>query len=674
MRNLLHSVTRAVRRWGRVFPALGISLLSPLAVNAVEPDYAVGWDDLFDATRADAAEPDNREHQTRRLSSLSSNRVAGPALSLSEGMALSARQRRRLKADAAAELVRTSFAKAPDEKERFRVADKALARYEVLLADWATQAQARDDYTRARIDRLGALLVRKRYRDVINEYEALLAEGHELPDYALRWVASAHLGIQEPDQARVLFGQLSSTAGQPLLTLDQEQEPFWALLESERHALAAREANRIVETSPWQRYHFGSPIPQPNDRWLMGRHLQVNYLLAANDLPAAQALAGDMVSSAPGNQGIRIAHASVLNARGLPRAAERQLKIAEALSPSYLDLERAQAYVAMNLQEWRQMDLLTDDVMARSAEDLASRRLDHYRNVHRKYELRVSGSKGIQSDSPVSGSKDVRGSTVLYGPPMVENWRVFGGYDFASSEFDEGKGINQDVRGGIEWRSRDNWAEVEIANRHFHHGNKIGVRLSAWHDFSDHWRMGGSVERLSRSTPLRALRNGVTADSAEVFVRWYHNERREYRLSLASGRFSDGNDRFEYTLSGKERLWTTPRFTLDVLPTIAGSTNSEVNKPYYNPGKDITAIPVLLGEQVLHRRYDTVWTQQFMGGAGAYWQEWYGTGLISLLGYGQRIRWNGVLDAGVMLMWDKRPYDGRRERNLSIAFDMNFRF
>ena len=63
-----------------------------------------------------------------------------------------------------------------------------------------------------------------------------------------------------------------------------------------------------------------------------------------------------------------------------------------------------------------------------------------------------------------------------------------------------------------------------------------------------------------------------------------------------------------------------------------------------------------------------------MGGAGAYWQEWYGTGLISLLGYGQRIRWNGVLDAGVMLMWDKRPYDGRRERNLSIAFDMNFRF
>lgn len=215
-----------------MFPALGISLLSPLAVNAVEPDYAVGWDDLFDATRADAAEPDNREHQTRRLSSLSSNRVAGPALSLSEGMALSARQRRRLKADAAAELVRTSFAKAPDEKERFRVADKALARYEVLLADWATQAQARDDYTRARIDRLGALLVRKRYRDVINEYEALLAEGHELPDYALRWVASAHLGIQEPDQARVLFGQLSSTAGQPLLTLDQEQEPFWALLES----------------------------------------------------------------------------------------------------------------------------------------------------------------------------------------------------------------------------------------------------------------------------------------------------------------------------------------------------------------------------------------------------------------------------------------------------------
>ncbi len=34
----------------------------------------------------------------------------------------------------------------------------------------------------------------------------------------------------------------------------------------------------------------------------------------------------------------------------------------------------------------------------------------------------------------------------------------------------------------------------------------------------------------------------------------------------------------------------------------------------------------------------------------------------------------GKLDAGVKLTWDKRPYDGKRERNIALAFDLNVRF
>ncbi|MDN4274268.1 hypothetical protein OA811_22515, partial [Citrobacter freundii] len=44
------------------------------------------------------------------------------------------------------------------------------------------------------------------------------------------------------------------------------------------------------------------------------------------------------------------------------------------------------------------------------------------------------------------------------------------------------------------------------------------------------------------------------------------------------------------------------------------------------------------------------------------------------VGYGQRLKWNNVVDGGVMLIWDKRPYDGKRERNISLAFDLNVRF
>ena len=50
------------------------------------------------------------------------------------------------------------------------------------------------------------------------------------------------------------------------------------------------------------------------------------------------------------------------------------------------------------------------------------------------------------------------------------------------------------------------------------------------------------------------------------------------------------------------------------------------------------------------------------------------SGAITVLGYGQRLRWNNVVDTGVMLNWDKRPYDGKRENNLAITLDANIRF
>lgn len=76
----------------------------------------------------------------------------------------------------------------------------------------------------------------------------------------------------------------------------------------------------------------------------------------------------------------------------------------------------------------------------------------------------------------------------------------------------------------------------------------------------------------------------------------------------------------------------------------------------------------------MYRRYDTVWSQQFTASAGVYRQKSYGSGALTSFGYGQRIEWNNVLDTGVMLNWEKRPYDGRRESNLAVAFDANLRF
>ncbi len=144
--------------------------------------------------------------------------------------------------------------------------------------------------------------------------------------------------------------------------------------------------------------------------------------------------------------------------------------------------------------------------------------------------------------------------------------------------------------------------------------------------------------------------------------------------SAAASRFTDRNRRQEYTLSGKERLWQTPWLTLDLQPGLSASADSRTDTAYYSPARDLAATAALAVDHTLYQRYDTVWSQQLLAGGGSYWQKNHAAGAITVLGYGQRLRWNNVVDTGLMLNWDKRPYDGKRENNLAITLDANIRF
>ena len=149
--------------------------------------------------------------------------------------------------------------------------------------------------------------------------------------------------------------------------------------------------------------------------------------------------------------------------------------MAEALEPSNLELEQQQAYVAMDLQEWQEMDLLADDVLARAPVDRSARRLDRLRTVHHMSELRLNASKGLHSDNPVSGTHDLNWDATLYGPPVADNWRLFAGTRYAEGNFDEGKGTSRHLLGGVEWRPRDLQLEAELSSNRYHGANKPGL-------------------------------------------------------------------------------------------------------------------------------------------------------------------------------------------------------
>lgn len=652
------------------------SFLSHQVLVYVIKSDGKGWEELFALTRLQDRNlgAGQSEIDPMLMNAMAAMQVSAPALSYGQRVAPDAAVLRKLELDQAAELVRVAHTDSRGEQDRYRIADRAIERYAQLLQRWEGQAGTEADILHARIDRLGAYQARNRHTDVIDEYESLQKQGHLVPAYAKRWVGSAYLSNRQPDESYRILKELFVGIPASKLPPEDTQDLFFAAVESERLAEGGQIAQNIMTETPYNRYYHGSPTPQPNDNWLSGQVLQGHYLQKINNLDAAERHNQALSDTGPGNQGLRINLAETLLSRGLPRAAELQLKIGEALDPTNLVLERQQAYVAQGLQEWRQFDLLVEDVVQRSAPQPATQQLARAHQVENLSEFRLGGRKGISSGNPISGAHDLNLNSALYGPRQYEHWRPFVGFDYSSGRFDEGKG-NQRIQAlGVEYSGRDNWAELELSNHRARGGNKTGVRFSYWHDFNDNWRLGTDLERLSRDTPLRAIRSGVTSDQAGGFVRWYENESREYQLGLAASHFSDGNNRLSYVVSGKERLLTRPYLTIDLLPSIAMSSNSKQGGAYYTPKRDVHVAPTLFADHVLYRNYEQVWRQQFLLGTGLYWQQGNGSGMSNTVGYGQRYATNQVFDAGAMLIWGKQPYDGKREHDLSLVFDVNYRF
>lgn len=642
----------------------------PLALAYLRTREQKPYDALFYTTQAEQLAPEDPEIKKNLTGLYSATRLALPALQNAEQLALPPAVLREKELDYAAGLVRNALIPVSDEKNRFRTADYALQYYHQRLTAWHDLPAARDQRLRARIDRLGAFLAREQYDEVIRDYREIIGQGHTIPDYAKPWVASALLARQQPAHARALYPRILPDP----VADDQVETLFYSMTENSDYPAAEQLLARQSAHTPWKKNVWGLPVQEPNDAWLSLQALNIDYLLATGDYPAALNTSRRRAESAPGNQDLAIRYATVLSARGLDRHAEQVLKRAESLSPDNLSLETAQAYNAGSLQEWSQMESLTDDVLSRAPRATAVRQLDQYRQLHHLWELRAEAGKGLHSDNPVTGSHDLTVSARLYTPPIATNYRLFTGVQTEQSRFEEGKGRAQTPLLGLEWRGRDNHLEAELNHQTGKVPSRTGFRLYGWHDFDDHWRLSAQAARFSTEAPLRARRNNVTANSAGLALRWYQNERREYQFSLQPSEFSDGNRRLEFQLAGKERLWTAPRFSLDFTPEVSASRNSQQEVAYYSPDADLAVLPGLSLNHQIYQHYDTEWTQQIVAGAGVYQQDHYGRGTLLRLGYGQRVQWNQRFETGAMLTWGRQPWDGQYENTLSAQFDMTLRF
>ena len=642
------------------------------------------YDALFEFDQAFIRAGDKPEVAREYIVALQKARIPEPALRLAAkrpGLIDPVTQRR-LEGDLAAERVRMAEFATRSENERYVIADRALQDYDKLLTRWTPDPTAKDDVVVWRIDRLGALKARARTAEVIREYEALQAEGVKLPTYAVRWVAASYLDQRLPEKAAPLYRQAIEAPDADVGDrVEDSTALFYALLENDQVDEARTVAKNLADSQKPRVELKGLPIGNPNDEWMDAQQLAAQAGTYGADLPSSEKSLEELVGKAPGSIGLRLAQAEMYRARDWPRRAERSLKETEAQSPRDIGLEMSQGFTALDLQEWRQLDILTDDVVARNPDNRQVQRLQRLRDVHDMAELKVeaytgkSFGGGNNGDAgAVSGSRDWGIESRLYTPPIDEDWRLFAGAGYATADFEEGTGHHRWQVVGVERRTRDMTIEAEVSNHSYGDGSKQGAAVSIARDINDNWQYGGSLGYLLSTTPLRALNEGITANGGSGFIRWRANESREWKLTLSPSHFSDGNDRFEALLSGREGLYSSPKVQVDLGLEVGASRNSKEDTIYFNPRSDFTVLPVININHVLYHRYETQWSQQFQVGAGTYSQQDYSTGGIGLVGYGQRYRWNDVLEAGANLSLISRPYDGDRERDLRLLVDLTYRF
>src|SRR3546814_10293739 len=97
----------------------------------------------------------------------------------------------------------------------------------------------------------------------------------------------------------------------------------------EEIASAVTHIDAVNGRRPIWLYEKGQPEKLPNSHRLESEMAAANGRLFADDLPEAERRFSAMTDAAPGNVGLRTSRASIWRMRGLPRAAESDLKIAE---------------------------------------------------------------------------------------------------------------------------------------------------------------------------------------------------------------------------------------------------------------------------------------------------------------------------------------------------------
>jgi biofilm PGA synthesis protein PgaA len=638
--------------------------------------------------RALKLDPANREARHDRILAIDAMGAPQIAVQLANDNPgiVSPEELRRIEGDAAAALVRWGVFEPPNEALRFAASDRAIAALDVLIARWTSEGgEAMHDIPRARFDRMVALRDRVRMADVLTEYDDLRQHHVTIPGYALAAVADAYLYFHQPEKARDLYLRgLETDPRNPETRLAL----FYAYVDLEDYNAAYREADRESADQAVWLYLKGLHEPLENPDRANADLAAANARLYFDELAEAYRRIKAMADAAPNNTNYLSALAEIYSARGWPRRAAKEYDISRALKPKNVTTEAAQARNHLDLREYRVAEAEAADLTHRFPENLEVQRLDWLSQVHDMAEIRLTVEPTYSSPTNVQGGSGIAIEGQIYSPPIAYNWRLFATEYGAQEQLPVGEGTVTLRRSalGIEYRGPDLVASLEgtINAYGLRAGTTLdssigdgrgGVRALADWSLNDNWSIGAGAELFALDTPLRALGNGITANSASFNVAYRESESSAFKLSNEEMQFSDGNFRSSLTGQYTRRLLTLPHFSIDGIAGLAGSQNSAGNdRPYFNPPRDALATIGVSIKQVIYRRYQFIYDHHLVITPGAYWEQGFGGGYAASVLYEHRLQINDVFEMGLGVTFGRQQYDGVYQNVVAALLTIRERF
>lgn len=618
---------------------------------------------LESADRALRSREDHAEASRQRVFALVRLGAAGRALELADEtpMLFSAAERDALVGEDAAQALRLARALPEMQAARVEMAELALARLEQLLA---VPGLAADTRRRAELDQVEALLLTGRPDQAVLAYEALVASPVVTPAHVERAAAEAYLSLRRPAQAVDRYR--AALAIEPD-DFDARLGLLYALAEAERFAEALDEADALVAELPPFLPAAGGGYPQANWQRLSADLAAAMLHAMANRPAEAQRRLESLAADAPASAQVRRELSVLYRWRGWPLRAQEQIELAQAREPDVLPgrLELAQVHWA--LEDFGAAGAAFDELGAEFADHArVLQRRDAWRDRERWF-FGLEAGYGDSDGFVDTGSHDRQLRGRIAAPWHGAHWRPYALASYDNARYPEGTISYRRLGAGLEWRHLRRHAYAEL-DRNASSAAEAGLTLGYdWHS-GDHWSFATRFESHSPAAPLRGRGAGIDGRRVETAVRWQAHESLGLRAGLSRLSLSDGNTRWSGMAELEHRLAANAHRLTHGSLAVHASRASQAGGPYFNPARDGSLGYALRHESVGWRRYERAFSQHFSLGAGAYWQEDYGTGATGLLRYEHewRLERNWRLRYGIGVA--RRPYDGVHETRVDASF------